>query len=776
MNDQLERMALGCLLAAFDGTMVPDWMRRRVADGLGGIVLFSNNIESPDRVAALTAALRDERDDIVIATDEEGGDVTRLEAVSGSSYPGNLALGQVNDPALTQAVAASIGRDLAAAGINLDFAPVADVNTNPDNPIIGVRSFGDRPELVAAHVVAFIKGLQSQGVAACAKHFPGHGDTIVDSHRDLPVSNQDMEQLATGALVPFRAAIQAGVEAIMTAHLMLPAYDSLPATLSRRILSDLLRRQLGFTGLVVTDALEMGAISRTRGPNEAAVMALLAGADAICLGRDHADDNLVDGVTRSIVQAVETGRLDRERLADAVERVRRVAARYRLDNDRQQASRQDPEIGLEAARRAIRVEGAVHIDEAPVVVELDPEPSAAAGAVPWGIGDLLAARDPAITVVRFDAPPVDVEQVPGAKARRPLIIVVRDLHRHAWAVSAVEAIRARHPDAVLVEMGLPRMVPADTATYMATFGAARVNALAAVEILARRAAIPAPTEQPHNRSADLHRLETRALLELMHREDRRAVEQVGQCLDVIAQAVTAITERLRRGGRLHYFGAGTSGRLAALDAIECPGTFGIAGDLVVPHVAATDAGEDDLALGVEESRTAGLGPNDAVVGVSASGETDYVGAALNYAQEQGALTVALTCAPGSSLGRAAAIAIEVPTGPELIAGSTRLKAGTAQKVVLNMLSTAVFTRLGHVYRGRMIDVLPSNEKLRRRAAQIVRDLTGASARDADDALTRAGGNAKLAVLMLQTGLPADAARARLTAGHGDLSVALGEPS
>lgn len=775
MNGQLERLALGCLLGAFDGTTVPDWMRRRVADGLGGVVLFSNNIESPGRVAALTATLHDARDDVLIATDEEGGDVTRLEAVSGSSYPGNLALGQVNDPALTQSVAACIGRDLATAGINLDFAPVADVNTNPDNPIIGVRSFGDRPELVAAHVVAFIKGLQSQGVAACAKHFPGHGDTIVDSHRDLPVSNQDPEQLATGALVPFRAAIEAGAEAIMTAHLVLSAYDSLPATLSRRILSDLLRRQLGFTGLIVTDALEMSAISRTRGPNEAAVMALAAGADTICLGRDI-DDGIIDGVTRAIVEAVESGRLAHERLADAAARVSRVAARYRPDNHRQHAPRQGPEIGLQAARRAIRVEGTVRIDDAPVVLELNPEPSAVAGAVPWGIGDLLTAGDPATTVVRFDAPPVDVEQVPGVRARRPLIIVVRDLHRHAWAASAIEAIRARHPDAVLVEMGLPLMVPAGTTAYIATYGAARVNALAAVEILAGRQVDQAPTEQPHDWSADLHRLETKALLELMHREDRRAVEQVGQCLDVIAQAVTAITERLRRGGRLHYFGAGTSGRLAALDAIECPGTFGVSGDVVVAHVAPTDADEDDLQLGIAEARSAELSRDDAVVGVSASGETGYVRAALDFARERGALIIALTCAPGSKLGSAAEIAIEVSTGPELIAGSTRLKAGTAQKVVLNMLSTAVFTRLGHVYRGRMIDVLPSNEKLRRRAAQIVRDLTGASAKDADDALTRAGGNAKLAVLMLQTGLPADAARARLIAGHGDLSVALGEPS
>ena len=775
MSDELQRLALGCLLAAFDGTTLPDWMRRRVVDGLGGIVLFSNNIESPDQVAALTTALREARPDVLIATDEEGGDVTRLEAATGSSYPGNLALGRINDVVLTQAVAASIGRDLADAGINLDFAPVADVNTNPDNPIIGVRSFGDRPELVATHVAAFVTGLQSQGVAACAKHFPGHGDTKVDSHLELPIVDQNFDELAPGALVPFRAAIQAGVEAIMTAHLVVPAYDAVPATLSGRILTELLRGELGFDGLIVTDALEMRAISRTVGVHEGAVMALAAGADAICIGRKLADDGTVEGLARAIVEAVQAGRLPRERLLDAVERVRRVAARYSLYGAHQR-TRQDRHVGLTAARRAIRIDGAIHVDEAPVVVELHPEPSIAAGVVPWGLGELLEASDPKTTVLRFEEASFDLEQVTRVTAGRPVVIIVRDLHRHAWAASAAETMLARRPDAVVVEMGLPQLMPAGAAAYIATYGAGRANAVAAVEILARRPVDQAPTEQRRDRSADVHRLDTRALLDLMHREDRWAIEQVGQCLDVIAQAVDAIAPRMGRGGRLHYFGAGTSGRLAALDAIECPGTFGVSGDVVVAHVAPTDADEDDLQLGVAEAGSAELSRDDAVVGVSASGETGYVRAALDFARQRGALTIALTCAPGSTLGRAAEIAIEVSTGPELVAGSTRLKAGTAQKVVLNMLSTGVFTRLGHVYRGRMIDVLPTNEKLRRRAAQIVRDLTGVAANDADDALARAGGNAKLAVLMLQTGLTPDAARARLREGHGDLSVALGESS
>src|SRR6266536_1808351 len=181
-------MADGCLLPGFAGTRAPDWILRRLDGGLGGAVLFSRNVADPAQVAALTAELHAARPDGLVAIDEEGGDVTRLESATGSSYPGNLALGAAGDPELTRAVAASLGAELAAAGIDLDLAPVADVNSNPDNPVFGVRSFGADPDLVGAHTAAFVAGLQSAGVAACVKHFPGHGDTSVDSHLDLPVA------------------------------------------------------------------------------------------------------------------------------------------------------------------------------------------------------------------------------------------------------------------------------------------------------------------------------------------------------------------------------------------------------------------------------------------------------------------------------------------------------------------------------------------------------------------------------------------------------------
>ena len=288
-------------------------------------------------------------------------------------------------------------------------------------------------------------------------------------------------------------------------------------------------------------------------------------------------------------------------------------------------------------------------------------------------------------------------------------------------------------------------------------------------------------EQVHERADEVHRLDVAELLALMSAEDRSVAAAVAAHLAEVDRAVEGIAARIRSGGRLHYFGAGSSGRLAAVDALECPGTFGVAPDLVSAHLPGGEEGfwstedslEDRADLGTRHVAAASIGAADAVVGVSASGETPYTLAALRQAGAAAAFTVAVTGAAGSSMGREAAVAIEVPAGPEVVAGSTRLKAGTAQKMVLNMLSTATFTRLGHVYRGRMIDVQATNEKLRMRAARIVGEATGAGPESVSEALRGAGGSARLAVVMLLGGLDADAARERLESCGGDVEVASG---
>jgi beta-N-acetylhexosaminidase len=453
----IERLAARVLLPGFDGLVAPDWLRAWIARGLGGVVLFSHNVAGPEQLAALTAELRG----LLVVIDEEGGDVTRLEHERGSSYPGNFALGVVDDVALTERVAAAIGSDLAAVGVNLNFAPVADVNTNPRNPVIGIRSFGSEPELVARHVAAFVRGIQGAGVAACAKHFPGHGDTELDSHHELPTVGGDLG----AALLPFRAAIDAGTRAIMTAHIRVPELDHVPATVSRRILHGLLREELGFTGLVITDALDMKGVTATVGI-DAAVRALAAGADALCLGAGLGPEP-VERVHRSIVEAVSTGRLPEERLAEAAARVGDMAATAGP------GARHVPGtgVGLEAARRALRVEGAVELTRLPLVVELRPEPSIAAGPARHSLGDVLGAETLSLDEAL-------------AHGERQIVLVLRDAHRHEWERDAAEQLLAAAPDAVVVETGIPLWRPVRAAGYVATNGAGRVNLEAAAEVLA----------------------------------------------------------------------------------------------------------------------------------------------------------------------------------------------------------------------------------------------------------------------------------------------------
>jgi beta-N-acetylhexosaminidase len=458
------RLAAACLAPSFPGFEAPDWIMRRLDEGLGGITLFADNIRVPEELASLTARLRG-GGPVLLAIDEEGGDVTRLEAVSGSSYPGNFALGVVDDPALTLDVAAAIAGELAAVGVNLNLAPVADVNTNPENPVIGVRSFGADPELVARHTAAFVEGTQRQGVAACAKHFPGHGDTSVDSHVGLPVVEGDLE----AALLPFRAAIAAGVRAVMTGHLVVSALDESPATVSERIVTRLLRDELGFEGLVVTDALEMRALSAGTGIEEGAVRALAAGADLLCVGHRQYED-AVEAVLRAIVAAVEAGRLPLERLEEAAARVTETA-RWASPSGEGAPGR---EIGADAARRALRAQARAALSGPPLVVELVPPANVAAGVHEHGLADLW----PGATGVRLTGP-ADPRALLADHPDRELVVVLRDAGRHGWQADLARELLELRPDAVLVETGLP----GDLAVALETAGAGRANLEAACAVL-----------------------------------------------------------------------------------------------------------------------------------------------------------------------------------------------------------------------------------------------------------------------------------------------------
>ncbi len=495
-TDTLTRDALTVLQPGFTGTQAPDWLLRRIREGLASVALFGRNIHSPEQLAALTAQLRAERDDVLVTIDEEGGDVTRLEARTGSSFPGNHALGAVDDTALTRDVAHALGRRLAECGVNLNWAPSADVNSNPANPVIGVRSFGADTALVARHTAAYVEGMQAAGVAACTKHFPGHGDTAVDSHHAMPRIDADLDTLHTRELVPFRAAIAAGSRAVMSAHILVPALDpERPATLSRRILTGLLREELGHDGLIVTDGMEMQAITAAYGIERGSVLAIAAGADAICVGGGLADDDTVRRLRDALVSAVRAGDLAEDRLADAAARVRDLAG-WTASGAGAQASHEwtaqrarESDVGLEAARRALKVtrgdrgaHGSAPLDEAPFVAQFAPVANIAVGnETPWGVAVELQRQLPGTATASFTGQDAGAQALAAAAGRR-VVAVVRDEHRHPWMAAALDTLLAARPDTVIVEMGVPQAAPRGI-LHIATHGAARVCGVAAAEVI-----------------------------------------------------------------------------------------------------------------------------------------------------------------------------------------------------------------------------------------------------------------------------------------------------
>ncbi len=531
----LGRLADAVLIPPFPGRRPPGWIREALRDGLAGVTLFGPNVRGHGQLAVLTASLRAATAEPIIAIDEEGGDVTRISHQKGSEYPGNAALGAVDDVMLTRSVYAALGADLAALGVNLDLAPAVDVNTAADNPVIGTRAFGSDPALVARHAAAAVGGLQSAGVAACAKHFPGHGSTTEDSHLVLATVDVPLRVLRARDLPPFEAAIAAGVRAIMPSHLRVPELTGdLPASLSRRAQTGLLRGELGFTGVIVSDGLEMRAISDQYGIPEAAVQAVIAGTDLLCLGRDQ-DQGSVLAVRAALVEAVRSGRLPGERLEEAAARVADLrawaAARRRGagpaarqhggsadsvrgtvhspadgdghghgdghrhgDGDRHghgdgHGDRHGDRhghylIGLAAARRALVVDGSPPALHDPLVVQVVPPSNLAAGEVPWGLRPWLADgsyREISTGTAAAELPSL-VARLLGEATGRSLVVVVRDAHRHPIAAAAVSQFVAARPDAVVLEMGLPAWRPA-AGRYVASYGAAYSNAHAAAEVL-----------------------------------------------------------------------------------------------------------------------------------------------------------------------------------------------------------------------------------------------------------------------------------------------------
>ena len=316
-------------IAGFAGHNIPPDLRSLAREfDLGGVIFFARNIDSPEQVAELSREAQELNRELPlwVSVDQEGGRVARLKAPF-TVWPPMATLGRSGETSLVERFAQALAMELKAVGISLDYTPVLDIHTNPKNPVIGDRALAEKAEDVARLGTAMIRTLQQNGIAACGKHFPGHGDTSTDSHFELPLIEHPPDRIDRVELVPFRAAIDANVASIMTAHILIPAIDGeRPATLSPRIVDEMLKRKLGYRGLVLSDDLEMKAISDRYGMEDATVAAIAAGCDAVLMC--GADQDRQARAIEAVIRAVEEEKLPLKRVEDALARHRRVKERF----------------------------------------------------------------------------------------------------------------------------------------------------------------------------------------------------------------------------------------------------------------------------------------------------------------------------------------------------------------------------------------------------------------------------------------------------------------
>jgi beta-N-acetylhexosaminidase len=494
-NPDLARLAGSVLCVGLPGPVLTDGERvelRSIAPG--GIVLFARNVSTLEATRALLADARAAIGGDAPAlgcVDQEGGRVVRLRFAE-EAMPAMMALGASEDEALAERAGAQLAAELRAIGANVNFAPVLDLALEPGNTVIGTRSLGSDPCLVARLGAALVRGMQGGGVAAAVKHFPGHGATAIDSHVALPIVDADEATLHARELVPFVAAFAVGVRAVMSAHVVVPALDpDRPATLSPRILTRLLREDLGFDGVCFTDCLEMDAIAAGAGTAGGAALALAAGADAAIISHDL---TLARASRDAIVTAVESGVLPLERLAQAAERVARLRASIPAEVTPALPS---AEVPLEIARAALRVvRGDPRLDPAPPVTVISFEGNVSDGIAATSsqrpsLSLALRRRRMRSELLRVALDPDDAMlemllEVVRTQGDRQFVLVARRAHLHPQQREALDALLALAPRAVAVSALEPFDLPAlaRAETVVCTYGDEPAN----IEALADRLA------------------------------------------------------------------------------------------------------------------------------------------------------------------------------------------------------------------------------------------------------------------------------------------------
>lgn len=510
----LEQKVGQMVMAGFPGAAVgPEVTQLIRQHAVGGVILFARNVQNPYQVADLTRALQQMARSsgagvpLFIAADQEGGIVVRIRD-GVTVFPGAMALGATGSEEYAYQAGRVTGRELKALGINMNFAPVLDVNNNAANPVIGVRSFGEDPAAVARLGTAFIRGLQAEGVAATAKHFPGHGDTDTDSHIALPTVPHERARLDQVELVPFRAAIEAGVDAIMTAHVTFPAVDptpGMPATLSHRVLTGLLREELGFKGLIVTDAMEMQAITSNFGIVEAAVRAVEAGADMVLVAWP-ADWYDAVRVIQGLVQAARSGRISEERINASVRRILEYkkarglfeAAPY--DRSAIAASIGRPEdraLALQMAADAVTVvkddQGILPLDPSALgkVLVISPQLTELTQAEERGaslttLGNVIGKRVPNVTELVIGTNPNTNQRVQAVTAARQADTVIIGTYRaNAAQAALVDDLRRMGKRLIVVALREPYDLLRfpNVPTYVATYGYLPLHMEALAQVL-----------------------------------------------------------------------------------------------------------------------------------------------------------------------------------------------------------------------------------------------------------------------------------------------------
>lgn len=485
------------LMPGFSGLGMPEWVPGVYAAGVRSFCIYGENVQDAEQLRSLGAHLRSACPESLVAIDEEGGEVTRLHYFEGSPYPGAAVLGRIDDLEYTELIGERVGRDILAAGCNLALGPIADVNSNPLNPVIGTRSFAADPELAARHVAAWIRGLQRTGAIACAKHFPGHGDTAQDSHLALPAVDVPLKVLERRELPPFRSAVNAGVASVMTSHILLPRIDPAgPATFSRPVLQGLLRDELEFEGVIVSDALDMAGASGEIGIPEATVRALIAGCDLLCLGTQSSVD-LLREIQETVLAAIDSGRLDEDRVREAAARVRALAERSRIEASsiRVLESSPDPSIG-ELDRIVSSFDGLRRSRDwlarfpNASVMRVDSDANMAVGEVPWGpfaaeaapfSGLAASVREAAGFSVRARLGTEDPEE--EARHAEGVLVIGRDLHRSPATRARIDAMRAAGTPVLAIEMGWPGEGSATAYADLGCYGSSRLVGAALLHLI-----------------------------------------------------------------------------------------------------------------------------------------------------------------------------------------------------------------------------------------------------------------------------------------------------